>query len=262
MPFIAKEIRVSKDNQTPLTEKTWREPDASRVQDLFGSIAETYDVANDVMTLGLARLWRKKLVSWSRAKSGDKILDCATGTGDLALEFKKTVGTSGTVIGTDFCQEMLDKAPAKAKAQNLDVKFEWADAMALPYQDETFDVVSIAYGIRNVADVNKALSEMSRVLKPGGRLMILETGEIQNPVLRVGIRFYFEKFVPRLGGWVSGRRDAYEYLQRSSGGFPSGRQFCDILQAMKSGDHATFSSVEFRTLMGGASYIYRAEKSI
>lgn len=253
---------MPKDNLKPHTEKTWREPDASRVQDLFGSIAETYDVANDVMTLGLARLWRKKLVNWSGAKPADKVLDCATGTGDLALEFKKAVGDTGSVIGSDFCQEMLDKAPEKAKALNLDVKFEWADAMALPYPDETFDVVSIAYGIRNVADVNKALSEMTRVLKPGGRLMILETGEIQNPVLRMGIRFYFEKFVPRLGGWVSGRRDAYEYLQKSSGGFPSGRQFCEILRAMKTGDHSTFSNVEHRALMGGASFIYRAEKSI
>jgi len=244
---------MKNQDQTPNFNQ--RGPDASQIQNLFGSIAETYDVANDVMTLGLARVWRKKLVRWSGVTTGSRVLDCATGTGDLALDFKRAVGTTGEVIGTDFCQEMLDKAPQKAQAANLDVQFAWADAMALPYADKSFDVVSIAYGIRNVSDVNKALSEMARVLKPGGRLMILETGEVQNPVLRAGIRFYFEKFVPRLGGWVSGRRDAYEYLQKSSGAFPSGKIFCEILCANG------FAEAEYRPLMGGASFIYRSVKS-
>lgn len=227
---------------------------AEFVKNLFGDISETYDTANDVITFGMARLWRKKLVSLSEAKAGDKILDCATGTGDLALAFKRVVGETGQVIGSDFCPGMLAVAPDKAKKFNLDVTFELGDVLNLKYANQEFDICSIAYGIRNVANVAKALQEMARVTKPGGYVMILETGEIENPVLRKGIRFYFEKFVPKLGGWVSGKPEAYEYLQVSSGQFPSKEDFCLVLDAVK-----CFSEVSCTTLMGGASYIYKCK---
>lgn len=204
--------------------------------------------------MGMARPWRRELVSWSKAREGHWILDCATGTGDLALEFKKAVGETGKVIGMDFCKEMLDVAPAKAKKLNLDVTFELGDVLALNYPDQKFDVTSVAYGIRNVADPHRALCEMARVTKANGKVMILETGEVANPVFRRAIRFYFEKLVPKLGGWVSGRPSAYEYLQSSSGKFPSGEEFCQVMR-----DTGLFSSVEFKSLMGGASFIYRGE---
>jgi demethylmenaquinone methyltransferase / 2-methoxy-6-polyprenyl-1,4-benzoquinol methylase len=224
------------------------------IKNLFGSISGTYDKANDVITLGIARQWRKQLVELSKAREGHWVLDCATGTGDLALEFKKAVGATGKVIGLDFCKEMLESAPGKAKKQNLDVTFELGDVLALNYPDKKFDVTSIAYGIRNVADVQKAVSEMARVTKSGGKVMILETGDVDNRVLQKAIRFYFEKVVPTLGGWVSGKPEAYQYLQTSSGQFLSGEHFCEALSAT-----GLFSQVTFTTLMGGASFIYRCD---
>lgn len=228
---------------------------AAFVRNLFGSISSTYDQANDVITFGMARLWRRKLVQWSDVKPGHAVLDCATGTGDLAIAFKRAVGFSGEVIGSDFCEEMLAVAPRKAARQNLPVTFELGDVQALKYEDGSFDVCSIAYGIRNVSNVETAIREMARVTKPGGSVMILETGEVTNPVLRSGIRFYFENIVPKLGGWVSGQPEAYEYLQTSSGNFPSGEDFREQLMS-----YDCFSQVEVHTLMGGASYIYKCRK--
>lgn len=227
-------------------------PDAEKIRSLFGSIAQGYDRANDVMTFGMARRWRRALVRWSGAKPGDSILDCATGTGDLAMDFKDAVGTSGKVIGSDFCPEMLDIAPSRAAQRGLEVTFEIADAMKLPYADKSFDVVSIAYGIRNVSDPVVAMCEMARVCKSGGRVMILETGDHQLPVVRTAMRLYFQKIVPRLGGWVTGRPQAYEYLSTSSLNFPAKREFLSLMNQTRS-----FASCEYRTILGGASFMYR-----
>jgi len=232
--------------------KTLSGPPAEEIQSLFQSISSRYDTANDVMTGGMARLWRKKLVQWSQAKTGEVILDCATGTGDLAIEFARTVGPNGSVIGSDFCQGMLDKAPAKAEKYGLKIQFEIADATNLPYKDNQFGVVSIAYGIRNVSDPVKALSEMARVTKPGGRVMILETGDQQNPILRKAFQMYFRHVVPRIGGLITGKKAAYEYLQKSSSKFPSQQSFIALMNQTQS-----FRDCEFISLMGGASFIYR-----
>ncbi len=240
--------------QTPDLKSKPLGPDPEKIQNLFGSIAGGYDKANNWITFGLAHSWRKALVRASGAKPGDQVLDCATGTGDLALEFKKTVGATGSVTGTDFCEEMLALAPAKAKALGLEVKFEKADAMRLPYPDRTFDVVSIAYGIRNVSDPVKALKEMARVCKPGGRVMVLETGDAQWPLIRKAVHFYFRKVVPRVGGWITGRPQAYEYLNQSSLRFPSRDRFLDLMK-----EAGPFQKLSCRSLMGGASFIYRAD---
>ncbi|MGE0764431.1 MAG: bifunctional demethylmenaquinone methyltransferase/2-methoxy-6-polyprenyl-1,4-benzoquinol methylase UbiE [Bdellovibrionales bacterium] len=240
--------------QTPRDPVSTASPDPEKIQNLFSSIAGGYDRANDLITFGLARAWRKAVVAASGAKAGDHVLDCATGTGDLAIEFKKVVGANGKVIGTDFCADMLAYAPAKAVAQNLEVKFEQADAMNLPYADATFDVVSIAYGIRNVADPAKALREMARVCKPGGRVMVLETGDTQWPLMKHAMQFYFKKIVPRLGGWVTGQPQAYDYLNKSSLKFPSRERFVQLMNST-----GCFHKISYRTLMGGASFIYRAD---
>ncbi len=150
---------------------------SKQVQQMFASIAPAYDRTNSVLSLGIHHIWRKKTVQVSGAKTGMSVLDCATGTGDLALEFKKTVGPAGHVIGTDFCPEMMETAPAKSEAKQLHVQFEVADAMNLPYPDHTFDISSISFGIRNVDDPSIALKEMARVVKPGGKVMILEFGQ-------------------------------------------------------------------------------------
>ncbi len=227
-------------------------PPADEIKDLFQSISHGYDKANDFMTGGMAHSWRRKLVEWSGVKSGDQILDCATGTGDLAIEFAQVVGPSGSVTGIDFCEGMLKKAPDKVKGLNLSIHFEIADVTSLPYKDNQFDVVSIAYGIRNVSDPLKALSEMARVTRPGGRVMILETGDQQNPLMQKAFSFYFRHIVPRVGGWITGKRQAYEYLQKSSSRFPSKDSFVKLM-----GQTSAFSSCEYKVLMGGASFIYK-----
>lgn len=227
-------------------------PRAEEIKSLFSSVAHGYDKANDAMTFGMAHLWRRKLVRWSGATGGQKILDCATGTGDLALEFKRAVGATGEVTGTDFCAEMLDLAPPKAKRAGLQIQFQLADAMKLPFEAASFDISSIAYGIRNVADPVRALSEMARVVKPGGRVMILETGDAPGGGLKKAFEFYFQQVVPRIGGWVTGQRQAYEYLNRSSRGFPSRDRFIDVMKASEA-----FSAYDCQVLMGGASFMYR-----
>lgn len=228
------------------------EPQPEKVQNLFGSIAKTYDTANDAMTFGMARLWRKKLVKISKAKRGDTILDCATGTGDLAIDFKKVV-KGGKVIGSDFSPEMLSYAGPKAKKQNLDILFEIADATNLKYPPQKFDITSIAYGIRNVGSLDKAFSEMARVTKPGGKVMILETGTQKNPVVRALISLYFTKIVPIIGGIISKEKWAYDYLNDTSRNFPGGDNFVELLKKTE-----LFSEVKCKTLMLGASYIYTA----
>lgn len=229
-------------------------PKAEEIKSLFASVARGYDRANDAMTFGMAHLWRRKLVSWSGAKPGDRVLDCATGTGDLALEFKEVVGPTGSVTGTDFCAEMLELAPEKAQKAGLIIDFQVADAMNLPFGDGQFDISSISYGIRNVSDPARALSEMARVVRPGGYVMVLETGDNPDSPLRGFFDFYFRQVVPRVGGLITGKRSAYEYLNRSSRGFPSREKFVALMNST-----GRFNKVEYKTIMAGASFIYRGE---
>ncbi|OFZ31706.1 MAG: bifunctional demethylmenaquinone methyltransferase/2-methoxy-6-polyprenyl-1,4-benzoquinol methylase [Bdellovibrionales bacterium RIFCSPHIGHO2_01_FULL_40_29] len=226
-------------------------PDPIIIKSMFSKVAANYDKANSVLSIGIHHLWRKKLVYLAGTKPGQSVLDCATGTGDLAIEFKKTVGPNGTVIGTDFCSEMLAPAPAKAKSQNLDIQFEQADVTALQYPDNTFDIVSISFGIRNVSDPIKALQEMARVAKPGGKVMVLEFGQISIPILNKAYVLYSEKILPILGGWVTGQREAYDYLQKSSAAFPCRENFISL---MKTSD--CFSSMAYRSVSFGIAYIY------
>lgn len=227
-------------------------PQPEFIKNLFASISDSYDNANDVITMGLARRWRRQLVQWSGVQKGGQVLDCATGTGDLALDFKAHVGSKGQVIGTDFCPEMIALAPQKANKKGLPVDFQVADAMNLPFEDNQFEVTSIAYGIRNVQDPVATIKEMARVTKPQGTVMVLETGEPKGILWPHLLRFHFHYLVPWLGGMVSGERQAYEYLNRSSSQFPSGPDFVELIQPSKA-----FSQMEYRSLMGGASYMYR-----
>lgn len=226
-------------------------PEAQQIKSMFSKVARQYDRANNVLSLGIHHLWRKKVVQLSGAKSGDKILDCATGTGDLALEFKSQVGTTGSVIGTDFCQEMLEPAPQKAALQKLDVQFQVADVMNLPFQDRQFDITSISFGIRNVENPEKALQEMARVTRSGGKVIILEFGKMDTPLIGPLYQFYSEKILPKIGGWVTGQPEAYDYLQKSSAAFPSKNEFLSLMK--KTG---AFKDVNYRTLSMGIAYIY------
>ncbi|MCP3060277.1 bifunctional demethylmenaquinone methyltransferase/2-methoxy-6-polyprenyl-1,4-benzoquinol methylase UbiE [Myxococcus sp. K38C18041901] len=212
---------------------------STEVRQMFSSIATKYDVTNEVLSFGIHRLWRRTAVRLSQAKPGDSVLDCASGTGDLALAFKRKVGATGHVIGTDFCAEMLESGPAKAAKAGLPVDFQVADAMDLPFEDNRFDVASIAFGIRNVDDPVKCLSEMGRVVKPGGRVVVLEFGQ---PTGAFGalFRFYSKTVMPTVGGLLTGNRAAYEYLPRTSAAFPAGERFLSLMD--QSGAYAERSA--------------------
>ena len=224
------------------------------VQNLFGSIAPTYDCVNHVITLGRISSWRQYMVQWSEAQEGQQVLDCATGTGDMAIEFKKVVGPQGYVVGSDFCPEMLQQAPKKAQNLGEKIHFEWGDVTCLKYEDNQFDISSMAYGIRNVEDSRKALSEMARVVKPHGHVMILETGKQRCAFLKIPIDLYFKYLVSPIGGWISGNRKAYSYLHQSSSEFPCREAFVEIMMST-----GLFQQVEYKSLMGGASFIYKGK---
>lgn len=227
-------------------------PDPETVRAMFGSIAHRYDRANTVLSGGIHHLWRRKLVRWSAARAGERVLDCATGTGDLAIAFARVVGPSGGVVGTDFSAEMLAPAPAKAERAGVAIRFEQADVTALPYADSSFDVASIAFGIRNVADRVAGLREMARVVRPGGRVMVLEFGQPSAPVFRPLYNLYSRKVLPALGGVLTGNRRAYDYLDRSAGAFPCGDAFVALMR-----ETGAFDAIEWRAYTGGIAYAYR-----
>jgi len=225
------------------------------VHNMFSKIAPRYDLANDVLSLGTHHRWRKKAVKLARAAPGDKVLDCATGTGDLALAFKRAVGPQGDVIGTDFCADMLNLAPAKAAKAKLNVRFEVADAMALPYPDASFDIVSISFGIRNVDDPQRCLLEMARVLKHGGRALILEFGQPKG-LFGNFFRLYSKHVIPFVGKCLTGNRSAYEYLPKTSAAFPSGDAFLSLMEQT-----AAFYITQACPLSFGIAYAYIGEVS-
>jgi demethylmenaquinone methyltransferase/2-methoxy-6-polyprenyl-1,4-benzoquinol methylase len=223
---------------------------SAEVQKMFASIAPKYDTTNAVLSLGVHALWRRAAVRLSRVKPGDAVLDCATGTGDLALAFKRAVGPAGKVTGTDFCAEMLAPAPDKARRAGLVIDFKVADAMDLPFETAAFDVASIAFGIRNVDDPVRCLKEMARVVKPGGRVVVLEFGQ-PTGVFGALFRFYSRAVMPMVGGLITGNRAAYEYLPRTSAAFPAGDNFLALVD--RSGAYSERSGTP---LTFGTAWVY------
>lgn len=223
---------------------------SEKVRDMFADIADDYDKINSILSFGVHNGWRKKAVQMSGAQPGDRVLDCATGTGDLAFEFKNQVGHTGSVTGTDFCKEMIEHAPAKADKKQMVVEFEVADAMDLPYDDHSFDIASIAFGIRNVDDPKICLQEMARVVRPGGRVVVLEFGQ-PGGVVKYPYEFYSKHVMPAIGGWISGNRDAYTYLPETSAAFPAGRAFLDLMD-----NTGVFREKKSESLTGGIAYVY------
>ena len=227
---------------------------SAEVRSMFASIAPRYDAANELLSLGVHKGWRRAAVRLSRAAPGNAVLDCATGTGDLALEFKRTVGAAGEVIGTDFCAEMLEAAPGKAARQGLDVAFSVADVLALPYPDARFDVASIAFGIRNVDDPLRCLRELARVVKPGGRVVVLEFGQPRGAFGAL-FKLYSKSVMPLVGGLVTGNRAAYQYLPRTAAQFPAGEKFLALMR-----EAGSFTSVAAHPLLFGTAFVYLGVK--
>ena len=223
---------------------------SEKVRSMFADIASDYDRVNTVLSFGVHHAWRTKTIAESGVKPGDKVLDCATGTGDLAIAFKKAVGEQGYVLGTDFCAPMIEPAPAKASKLGLSIDFEVADAMDLPYEDHRFDVSSISFGIRNVDDPVTALKEMARVVRPGGKVVVLEFGQPKG-LMKWPYELYSQHIMPTLGGWLSGNRDAYTYLPRTSAAFPSGEKFLALMD-----ESEAFESKRAVSLTGGIAFIY------
>jgi len=225
-------------------------PDPSKIRAMFRDISPGYDRANQVLSGGIHHLWRRAAVRLSQAKKGDAVLDCATGTGDLAIAFKKRV-QYGRVVGTDFVPEMIELARKKSPR----IEFEVADVTQLHYANDTFDVASISFGIRNVGDPRKGISELARVVKPGGRVIILEFGQPRGRAFSAFYDFYRKRILPRLGGVLTGNRDAYDYLESSTARFPSGDDFVAMMR-----EAADFTSVDQRPLTLGIAWLYRGIK--
>ena len=187
-----------------------------QVRAMFDRIAGVYDLMNSVMTAGMHHRWRRRAADLARIGPGDRVLDVATGTGDLAVELAGRVAPGGSVIGSDFSEEMLDRARVKEPG----IEWEWANAMELPYEDAGFDAVTVGFGARNFSDLDRGLSEMVRVTRPGGRVVVLEITTPTRPPLSTFFEMWFDTIVPQIGK-VAGDPDAYEYLPSSVRRFPA-----------------------------------------
>jgi demethylmenaquinone methyltransferase/2-methoxy-6-polyprenyl-1,4-benzoquinol methylase len=182
---------------------------------MFDRIAGVYDLMNSVMTAGLHHRWRERAADLAALEPGGKALDVATGTGDLAVELARRVGPAGTVVGSDFSEAMLERAREKSGA----VRWEWANALDLAYGDGEFDAATVGFGARNFSDLDRGIAEMARVVRPGGRVVILEITTPQKPPLSTFFSLWFDKVVPALGQ-LAGDPDAYAYLPSSVKRFP------------------------------------------
>lgn len=229
------------------------------VQKMFASIAQRYDKANDVLSLGIHRLWRKKAVAIAGISESQSVLDLCCGTGDFAFASAAAVGPSGRVVGLDFVPEMLvlanekqDSARDDVQDQNTSavVKFMQGDAQRLPFEDDEFDAVTIGFGIRNVDDPSKCLAEIYRVLKPSGVAVVLEFGQPTLPVFAQCFQLYSKYLMPKIGAFLTGNQQAYEYLPETSKSFPRGKAFLDLMEAEK------FTELEMKPLLTGLAYIY------
>lgn len=223
------------------------------IHDIFTRVAPRYDTVNTVLSLGIHHLWRRATVDKSGVERGDAVLDCASGTGDLAIAFANQVGPLGRVVASDFNRVMMAHGQEKTEGKNLPVDLEWhvEDVTQMSYPDDHFDAASIAFGIRNVDDPIAGLSEMARVVRPGGSVVVLEFGQ---PSGLIGPLYdlYNRTVVPFVGGLLTGQRDAYDYLHESSSEFPCGDEFVAMMESTD-----RFDAVEHHAFTGGIAHFYR-----
>jgi demethylmenaquinone methyltransferase/2-methoxy-6-polyprenyl-1,4-benzoquinol methylase len=217
---------------------------------MFDRVARHYDALNSVMSAGLHHRWRERAADAAELNPGDSVLDVCCGTGDFALELSKRVTPGGHVVGCDFSEPMLDLAREKAAGRAVEgVRFEWADALQLPYDAGRFDAVTVGFGVRNFADRERGLRELSRVLRPGGRLVILEITQPTHPPLSTFFSLWFDRVVPLLGA-VAGNAEAYEYLPESVRSFPTPKALAAEMEA------AGLERIRYTVLAGGIIAIH------
>ena len=207
-----------------------RQDKGQAVQEMFASIAPTYDLLNRVMSAGVDRGWRGAAAAQALAHSPRRVLDVATGTGDFAIELKESAPQI-ELTASDFVPQMLDIGREKARARGLDIRFEEGDALKLPYPDGSFDVVTCSFGFRNFADYAQGLAEFWRVLAPGGRLVLLEFPPPAPGLFGAVFRVYFQHILPRIGGLISGNAAAYSYLPESVLAFPEPERLAQLMRA-------------------------------
>jgi demethylmenaquinone methyltransferase/2-methoxy-6-polyprenyl-1,4-benzoquinol methylase len=230
---------------------------AAHVREMFGRIAPRYDLLNHLLSLDIDKLWRRRVAQRFRAVLRDpktKVLDLCCGTGDLAFAFRREASGGAEIIGADFVPEMLVRARAKSAASAAKIEFVEADALSLPFADAGFDLVSCAFGFRNLANYERGLQEIRRVLKPGGAVAILEFAEPRGKIFGALYRFYFRHVLPRLGGLISGNAQAYSYLPSSVRKFPDPREL-EIKFAQ-----AGFVGVQYERWTGGIVTLHTGRK--
>jgi demethylmenaquinone methyltransferase/2-methoxy-6-polyprenyl-1,4-benzoquinol methylase len=228
---------------------------AGMVHGVFTRVASKYDVMNDLMSGGVHRLWKDAMMDWLAPRAGAKLLDVAGGTGDVAFRFlKRAPRATATVL--DMTESMLIEGRKRAEAESMASALEWivGDAMALPFADNSFDVYTISFGIRNVTRVQDALNEAYRVLRPGGRLMVLEFSQLPNPMMQKAYDTYSFNVIPLMGQIVANDRASYQYLVESIRKFPNQDTFAEMIR------NAGFEQVNYRNLTLGVAALHSGWK--
>ncbi|SFD67037.1 bifunctional demethylmenaquinone methyltransferase/2-methoxy-6-polyprenyl-1,4-benzoquinol methylase UbiE [Roseivivax sediminis] len=228
---------------------------AGRVQGVFTSVAQRYDLMNDAMSLGIHRLWKDAMMDWLAPRRGQRLLDVAGGTGDISFRFLKRAGAGHATV-LDLTAPMLEAGRARAEAEAMSDQLDWVvgDAMALPFPDSSFDVYTISFGIRNVTRPEDALAEAYRVLRPGGRLMVLEFSQVPVPALAWAYDRYSFNLIPAMGQVLAGDRDSYQYLVESIRRFPDQDTFLAMVEA------AGFEQARYRNLSLGIACLHSGWK--
>ncbi len=225
----------------------------ARVAEVFHSVAHNYDVMNDVMSMGIHRLWKRTTMDLANVRAGQQVLDLAGGTGDLTIRMSRLVGPKGRVVLSDINPSMLEEGRKRLINQGIvgNVEFKEINAESIPFDDQTFDLVTIGFGLRNVTDKLRALKEMKRVLKPGGRLIVLEFSEPVVPGLGAIYDFYSFNIIPKMGKLIAKDEDSYRYLAESIRMHPPQEELRSMML------EAGFDEVDYKNLTGGIVAIHR-----